>query len=110
MTEHRLKAFGWGRENEALTPYEEACALRTYQTLFGASTSETVQVPTLDALVLRVPRLTLLRPWPASAPPRAATAPHTPSANPIRTPFSDIPTRQPNGRGWPKPERPLWSA
>jgi alkyldihydroxyacetonephosphate synthase len=58
MTKHRLKVFGWGRENEAMTPDEEAFALRTYQTLFGVSTFETVPVPTLDALALRNPRLT----------------------------------------------------
>jgi alkyldihydroxyacetonephosphate synthase len=58
MTEHRLKVFGWGRENEAMTPDEEAFALRTYQTLFGVSTFEPIPVPTLDALALRVPRLT----------------------------------------------------
>ena len=58
MTGHRLKVFGWGRENEAMTPDEEAFALRTYQTLFGVSTFETVPVPTLDTLALRRPRLT----------------------------------------------------
>ncbi len=58
MTEHRLKVFGWGRENEEMTPDEEAFALRTYQTLFGVSTFDTVQVPTLDAVALRNPRLT----------------------------------------------------
>ena len=58
MTGHSLKVFGWGRGNEAMTPDEEAFALRTYQTLFGVSTFETVPVPTLDGLALRVPRLT----------------------------------------------------
>ena len=53
ITGHRLKVFGWGRENEAMTPDEETFALRTYLTLFGVS--ETVPVPTLDALALRVP-------------------------------------------------------
>ena len=55
--QHRLKVFGWGREHEAMTPDEETFALRTYQALFGVSAFETVPVPTLDALALRVPRL-----------------------------------------------------
>ena len=57
MTEQRLKFFGWGREDEAMTPDEEAFALQTYRRLFGGSEYETIAVPTLDALALRAPRL-----------------------------------------------------
>jgi alkyldihydroxyacetonephosphate synthase len=57
MTEQRLKYFGWGREGEAMTPEEEAFALRTYQALFGVDTFETVPVPRLEAVALRAPRL-----------------------------------------------------
>jgi alkyldihydroxyacetonephosphate synthase len=58
MTGHRLKHFGWGREGEAMTPEEEAFALRLYQSLFGVSAFESVPVPDLAAVALRAPRLT----------------------------------------------------
>jgi alkyldihydroxyacetonephosphate synthase len=57
MTERRLKHFGWGREGEAMTPAEEAFALRTYSALFGVTDFATVAVPELDAIALRAPRL-----------------------------------------------------
>ena len=57
MTERRLKHFGWGREGEAMTPEEEAFALRTYRDLFGVEEFTAVPVPDLDAVALRAPRL-----------------------------------------------------
>jgi alkyldihydroxyacetonephosphate synthase len=57
MTQNRLKYFGWGREGEAMTPEEEAFALRNYRNLFSVSDFESVPVPSLDSIKLRAPRV-----------------------------------------------------
>jgi alkyldihydroxyacetonephosphate synthase len=57
MTVRRLKHFGWGREGEGLTPEEEAFALQNYRDLFAVSDFDTVEVPGMEAVVMRAPRL-----------------------------------------------------
>jgi hypothetical protein len=86
MTGARLKHYGWGREGEGMTGDERNFVLGRYHAKFGSKDFDTINVPRLEDLSLRAPRVTprprLLR---NSAPPSATIALRTPTANPIRT-------------------------
>jgi alkyldihydroxyacetonephosphate synthase len=58
MSLARLKHFGWGREGEGMSAEERAFVLGRYRMKFGRETFETVQVPRVEDLSLRDPRLT----------------------------------------------------
>jgi len=53
----RLKIYGWGRENEGMTPEEEAFVMGGYHRLFGISEFPSHAVPTPSEYVLRAPRI-----------------------------------------------------
>ena len=52
MTQTRLKHFGWGRENEGLTPAEEAFVLGRLEQLFGMPADREVKPPRLEDIKL----------------------------------------------------------
>jgi len=58
MSGARLKHYGWGRENEAMTAEEQAFVLGRYRAKFAHDAFETIAVPDLDHLTLRAPRVT----------------------------------------------------
>jgi len=58
MTGARLKHYGWGREGEGMTGDERNFVLGRYHEKFATDAFDTINVPPLDALTLRAPRLT----------------------------------------------------
>jgi alkyldihydroxyacetonephosphate synthase len=56
-TQARLKVYGWGRENEGMTPEEEAFVMGGYHRLFGISEFPSHAVPTPSEYVVRAPRI-----------------------------------------------------
>ena len=58
MAQARLKVFGWGREGEGITAQEEAFALGVHRRRFGVTDFDSIAMPTLADVHLRVPRIT----------------------------------------------------
>ena len=57
MSLARLKAYGWGREGEAMTPEERDFVLGRYREKFGRSSFETIEVARLEKIALPTPRV-----------------------------------------------------
>ncbi|MBV9569307.1 MAG: FAD-binding oxidoreductase [Hyphomicrobiales bacterium] len=57
MSLARLKAYGWGREGEEMTPEERDFVLGRYREKFGRSSFETIEVSRLEDIALPEPRV-----------------------------------------------------
>ena len=57
MSLARLKAYGWGREGEAMTPEERDFVLGRYREKFGRSSFGTIEVARLEEIALPAPRV-----------------------------------------------------
>jgi len=57
MAEARMKHFGWGREDEAMTPEEERFVLDRYRQRFGVDRFDEKTPPKLQELKLPAPRI-----------------------------------------------------
>ncbi|MBV9520631.1 MAG: FAD-binding oxidoreductase, partial [Hyphomicrobiales bacterium] len=57
MSLARLKAYGWGREGEAMTQEEREFVLGRYREKFGRSSFETIEVARLEDVAIPEPRV-----------------------------------------------------
>ncbi|MBV9739840.1 MAG: FAD-binding oxidoreductase, partial [Hyphomicrobiales bacterium] len=57
MSLARLKAYGWGREGEVMTPEEREFVLGRYREKFGRASFDTIEVAHLDEIALPAPRM-----------------------------------------------------
>jgi alkyldihydroxyacetonephosphate synthase len=57
MSLARLKAYGWGREGEAMTREERDFVLGRYREKFGRSSFDTIEVARLEEIALPAPRV-----------------------------------------------------
>ncbi|MBV8184400.1 MAG: FAD-binding oxidoreductase [Hyphomicrobiales bacterium] len=57
MSLARLKAYGWGREGEVMTPEEREFVLGRYREKFGRASFDTIEVAHLDEIALPAPRV-----------------------------------------------------